>query len=133
MRDTSSLLHWMRRMRAWRKLLRVFGRGTIEFLNPANRKALAYLRQYEGEQVLCVANLSRFAQPVDLDLSKLEGMTPVEMLGYVEFPAIGKQPYRLTLSPYGFLWLELHGEPEPTEVGSDDVKQSPLTVTDEWE
>ena len=85
--DPSSLLNWMRNMIALRKLFRVFGRGTIEFLNPANRKVLAYLRTYEGEQVLCVANLSRFAQPVDLDLSKLEGMIPVEMLGYVEFPA----------------------------------------------
>jgi maltose alpha-D-glucosyltransferase / alpha-amylase len=131
--DASSLLNWMRNMIALRKLFRVFGRGTLEFLNPTNRKVLAYLRSYQGEQVLCVANLSRFAQPVDLDLSKLDGMTPVEMLGYVEFPAIGKQPYRLTLSPYGFLWLELHGEPEPAEIGSDDMKQSPLTVTDEWE
>ena len=82
-------------MIALRKLFRVFGRGTIEFLNPANRKILAYLREYEGEQVLCVANLSRFAQPVDLDLSKLEGMIPVEMLGYVEFPAVDRHPYRL--------------------------------------
>src|SRR5262249_52655132 len=83
--DPSSLLNWMRNMIALRKLFGVFGRGTIEFLNPSNRKVLAYLRQYQGEQVLCVANLSRFAQPVDLDLSKREGMVPVEMLGYVEF------------------------------------------------
>src|SRR5712691_9414371 len=70
--DTSSLFHWMRNMIALRKLFRVFGRGTIEFFDPANRKILAYLRQYEAEQVLCVANLSRFAQPVDLDLPDLE-------------------------------------------------------------
>ena len=95
-------------MIALRKLFRLFGRGTIEFLHPANRKILAYIRCFGAEQVLCVANLSRFAQPVDLDLSKLEGMTPVEMLGYVEFPAIDRQPYRLTLAPYGFFWLELH-------------------------
>jgi maltose alpha-D-glucosyltransferase/alpha-amylase len=106
--DTSSLLHWMRNMIALRKLFRVFGRGTIEFLNPANRKVLAYLRRFENEQVLCVANLSRFAQPVDLDLSKLEGIVPVEMQGYVEFPRIEHQPYRLTLAQYGFLWLELN-------------------------
>jgi len=107
--DPSSLLHWMRNMIALRKLFRVFGRGTLQFLNPANRKVLAYLRRYDGEQVLCVANLSRFAQPVDLDLSELEGMVPVEMLGYVEFPVIGKQPYRLTPGGYSFLWLELQG------------------------
>ena len=114
--DPSSLLNWMRNMIALRKLFRVFGRGTLEFLRPANRKVLAYLRRYDGEQVLCVANLSRFAQPVELDLSELEGMTPIEMLGFVEFPAIGKRPYPLTLAPYGFLWFELHGAPEPIEV-----------------
>src|ERR1700688_5305720 len=76
-----SLLRWMRDMIALRKLFGVFGRGSIEFLDPSNRKILAYLRQYEGEQVLCVANLSRFAQSVDLDLSKVEGMTPVECSG----------------------------------------------------
>src|SRR5260370_28534536 len=117
--DTSSLLNWMRNMIALRKLFGVFGRGGIEFLDPANRKVLAYLRQYQGQQVLCVANLSRFAQPVDLDLSKLEGMVAVEMLGYVEFPAIERQPYRLTLAPYSFLWLELQRRVEPAEAGVD--------------
>ena len=105
--DSSSLLHWMRNMIALRKLFRVFGRGTIEFLNPSNRKILAYLRHYEGDQVLCVANLSRFSQPVELDLSALAGMLPVEMLGYTEFPQIGTQPYPLSLSPYAFFWFEL--------------------------
>src|SRR5271154_4088496 len=113
--DQSSLLNWMRNMIALRKLFQVFGRGTLEFLNPENRKILAYLRRYQSDQVLCIANLSRFAQPVDLDLSELEGMVPVEMLGYVEFPPIGRQPYRLTLGAYGFLWLELHRAPERTE------------------
>jgi maltose alpha-D-glucosyltransferase / alpha-amylase len=109
--DQSSLLTWVRNMIALRKLFRVFGRGTLEFLNPSNRKILAYLRKYDGEQVLCVANLSRFAQPVDLDLASMEGMVPIEMLGYVEFPVITRQPYRLTLGPYSFFWLELHGAP----------------------
>jgi len=68
---------------------------------------LAYLRRYEGDQILCVANLSRFAQPVDLDLSGLAGLRPVEMLGYTEFPAIGQGPYSLSLSPYAFFWFEL--------------------------
>ncbi len=117
--DQASLLNWMRNMIALRKLFRVFGRGTLEFLQPANRKILAYLRRYDGEQILCVANLSRFAQPVDLDLAALEGMIPVEMLGYVEFPRITKQPYRLTLAPYGFLWLELHESAEFRPASSD--------------
>ncbi len=114
--DASSLLHWMRNMIALRKLFRVFGRGTLEFLQPENRKVLAYVRKYEDEQVLCVANLSRFGQPVELDLSAMAGMVPVEMLGFTEFPPIGRAPYRLTLGPYAFFWFELQGTPEPYEV-----------------
>ena len=109
--DSSSLLHWMRNMIALRKLFRVFGRGSLEFLSPSNRKCLAYLRCDGADQVLCVANLSRFSQPVELDLSSLAGMTPVEMLGYTEFPRIGPEPYRLSLSPYGFFWFELQTVP----------------------
>ena len=131
--DPSSLLNWMRNMIALRKLFRVFGRGGIEFLNPSNRKILAYLRTYEDEQVLCVANLSRFAQPVDLDLSKLEGIVPVEMLGYVEFPPIERQPYRFTLAPYSFFWLELQQRAESTESTAEVAEQSPLNVTGGWE
>ncbi|MGI4827531.1 MAG: maltose alpha-D-glucosyltransferase [Janthinobacterium lividum] len=110
--DPSSLLHWTRNMIALRKLFQVFGRGTLEFLHPENRKILAYIRSYESpdghcETVLCVANLSRFAQPVALDLSKYSGRQPVEMLGYVPFPEVNKGLYPLTLAPYSFLWLEL--------------------------
>ncbi len=92
---------------------------------------LAYLRRHDEQRVLCVANLSRFAQPVDLDLPELEGLIPVEMLGYVDFPPIGKQPYRLTLGPYGFFWLELQGETKETEAAGD-LDSSPL-VADSWE
>jgi len=99
----------MRNMIALRKLFRVFGRGTLEFLQPSNRKILAYLRRYEKDLVLCVANLSRFSQPVELDLSSMSGLVPVEMLGYTEFPQIDASPYRLSLGPYGFLWFELQG------------------------
>ncbi len=125
--DQSSLLHWTRNMIALRKLFHVFGRGTQEFLNPDNRKILAYIRHYEenglSETVLCVANLSRFAQPVSLDLARFAGMIPVEMLGYVTFPAITTQPYPLTLAPYSFLWLELQPAPaipEPVEVPKEE-------------
>jgi maltose alpha-D-glucosyltransferase/alpha-amylase len=129
--DPSSLLNWMRNMIALRKLFQVFGRGTLEFLNPANRKVLAYLRRYGDQQILCVANLSRFAQPVDLDLAELEGKTPVEMLGYVPFPRIERQPYRLSLGAYGFLWLELHGRPEAEANGLQT--RLPRLVADSWE
>jgi maltose alpha-D-glucosyltransferase/alpha-amylase len=110
--DQSSLLHWTRNMIALRKLFQVFGRGSLTFLNPANRKVLAYLRDLERsdgshETVLCVANLSRFAQPVSLDLALFAGMEPVELLGYVAFPTITEAPYPLTVAPYSFLWLEL--------------------------
>ncbi len=108
--DSSSLLHWMRNMIALRKLFRVFGRGTLEFLQPSNQKVLAYLRRLDGDQVMCVANLSRFSQPVELDLAHLAGFTPVEMLGYTEFPQIDNNPYRLSLGPYGFFWFELQGK-----------------------
>jgi maltose alpha-D-glucosyltransferase / alpha-amylase len=130
--DPSSLLSWMRNMIALRKLFTVFGRGGIKFLDPSNRKVLAYLREYHGEQILCVANLSRFAQPVDLDLSKLEGMTPVEMLGYVDFPPIERQPYRFTLAPYSFLWLELQRR-ELTQTTEGLIEQTPMKVTAGWE
>jgi maltose alpha-D-glucosyltransferase/alpha-amylase len=110
--DASSLLHWTRNMIALRKIFQVFGRGTQEFLHPENRKVLAYIREFTGEDghsetVLCVANLSRFAQPVALDLSKYAGRQPVEMLGYVPFPIINETPYAITLAPYSFFWLEL--------------------------
>ena len=126
--DGSSLLNWTRHMIAVRRLFQVFGRGSIEFLEPANRKILAYIREYRGERVLCVANLSRFAQPVELDLAPLAGMTPVEMLGYVEFPRIARTPYPLTLAPYGFLWFELHGQPEPSHLAPGDTEEPAVVL-----
>jgi maltose alpha-D-glucosyltransferase/alpha-amylase len=116
--DPSSLLHWTSNLIALRKLFQVFGRGTLKFLSPANRKVLAYLRDLERsdgthETVLCVANLSRFSQPVSLDLSDYNGSEPVEMLGYVQFPTITEAPYVLTLAPYSFFWLELQAPSLP--------------------
>jgi maltose alpha-D-glucosyltransferase/alpha-amylase len=106
--DPASLLHWTRNMIRLRRLFRVFGRGAIEFLQPANRAVLAYIRSHEKDDaVLCVANLARKVQPVHLDLSAFAGFVPVEILGYTEFPVIGTEPYFLTLGPYAFYWFEL--------------------------
>jgi maltose alpha-D-glucosyltransferase / alpha-amylase len=105
--DPAGLLQWMRNMIGLRGLFKVFGRGTLEFLKPENRKVLAYLRRYEGDTILCIANLSHLVQPALLDLAQFAGLTPVEMLGYTEFPVITAQPYFLTLGPYGFYWFEL--------------------------
>jgi maltose alpha-D-glucosyltransferase/alpha-amylase len=131
--DQSSLLHWTRNMIALRKLFKVFGRGTQEFLAPENRKVLAYLRQYHDESgnsetVLCVANLSRFAQPATLDLSRFAGMVPVEMLGYVTFPPIDETPYAITLAPYSFLWLELQPAPEVPEAPTVKTEETTLDL-----
>ena len=110
-REPSSLLNWMRRMLAVRRSSRAFGRGRLSFLAPGNRKVLAYLREYEDggehEAILCVANLSRSAQPVELNLSKFRGRVPVEMMGRTAFPPIGDLPYLLTLSAHGFYWFRL--------------------------
>jgi maltose alpha-D-glucosyltransferase / alpha-amylase len=118
MGDPSSLLNWMRNMIALRKLFQVFGRGTLRFLTPSNRKILAYIREYKEELVLCVANLSRDWQPVQLDLADLAGMLPVEMIGYVPFPVITAESYPLTIGPYGFIWLELQAPPAAAITGS---------------
>jgi maltose alpha-D-glucosyltransferase/alpha-amylase len=105
--DGASLLYWMRNMIRMRRLFKVFGRGTMEFLSPSNRKVLVYVRRYRDDVILCVTNLSRTVQPAELDLSGFAGLQPVEMLGYTEFPTIGALPYFLTLGPYGFYWFEL--------------------------
>jgi maltose alpha-D-glucosyltransferase/alpha-amylase len=105
--DRASLLHWMRNLIRLRKQFKVFGRGSIEFLSPSNRKVLAYVRRYRDDTILCVANLARSVQPVELDLTAFAGLTPVEMLGYTEFPVIGTAPYFLSLGDSGFYWFEL--------------------------
>ncbi|HEY1724780.1 MAG TPA: maltose alpha-D-glucosyltransferase [Steroidobacteraceae bacterium] len=111
-RDSSSLLSWTKRMLAVRKTSHAFGRGTRRFLRPGNRKILAYLREYGEDSILCVANLSRSAQPVELNLSEFKARVPVEMLGRTTFPPIGDLPYLLTLSAYGFYWFKLTKDAE---------------------
>jgi maltose alpha-D-glucosyltransferase/alpha-amylase len=113
-RDQHSLLNWMRTMLAVRRQHRAFGRGTQRFLYPDNRKILAYLREYadeSGEEVLlCVSNLSRTAQAVELDLSAFAGRTPVDLVGGAAFPTVGQLSYLLTLPPYAFYWFALATE-----------------------
>jgi maltose alpha-D-glucosyltransferase/alpha-amylase len=108
LRTPSSLLNWMRRLIAARKGSRVFGRGSLRFLNPSNTRVLAHLREYQGETVLAVHNLARSAEPVELDLREFRGALPMEMLGGARFPAVADRPYFLSLGPYGFYWLRLH-------------------------
>ncbi len=109
-RVPTSLLNWMKRMIAVRKRYHAFGRGTIRFLHPENLKVLVYLREWEGEVILCVVNLSRFVQFAELDLSEFNGWQPVELIGEIRFPNIGELPYFLTLGPHAFYWFRLEQE-----------------------
>jgi maltose alpha-D-glucosyltransferase/alpha-amylase len=111
-RSPSSLLNWMKRLIAARRARRAFGRGTLLFLYPANRKVIAYLRVHEDEIILCVANLSRSPQAVELDLSEYRGRQPVELLGRSIFPRIGELPYLLTLQGHSFFWFDLVMHPQ---------------------
>ena len=106
-REPASLLNWMKRMIGVRQAHQAFGRGTLRLLYPRNRKVLAYLREHEGDRILCVANLSRSAQAVELDLSAFRACVPVELLGRSPFPPIGDLPYLLTLPGHGFYWFVL--------------------------
>jgi maltose alpha-D-glucosyltransferase/alpha-amylase len=114
LRSPASLLNWTRRMVSIRRNHRVFGRGSLRFLYPSNRKVLAYLREHEGEAILCVANLSRAPQAVELDLADFNGATPTELTGGTPFPKIGELTYLLTLPAYGFYWFSLNAAEEQT-------------------
>ncbi len=109
-----SLFWWMKRMIALRQRNPIFARGSLQFLLPENNRVLAYLRTYEGKSILVVANLSRFAQFVELDLSAFRGCTPTELFGHTPFPRIGELPYLLTLGPHGFYWFSIQPSIEPT-------------------
>jgi maltose alpha-D-glucosyltransferase/alpha-amylase len=107
LRSPTSLLRWLRRFIELRKQHPVFGLGDYEALRPENPRIFAHVRTYLGDIVLCVHNLARTAQAVELDLSRYEGRVPVEMFGRTPFPAIGELPYLLTLGPRGFFWFQL--------------------------
>jgi maltose alpha-D-glucosyltransferase/alpha-amylase len=106
-RYATSLVNWVREMIHLRKRHPVFGRGSLSFIKPENRKILVFTRSYLDETVLCVFNLSQSAQPVELDLDQFRDRIPVEMIGGSEFPRIGPSRYQLALAPRGFYWFLL--------------------------
>jgi len=116
-RNPNSILWWMKRLINFRKRFKAFSVGTLEFLYPENHRVLAFIRCYQDEIILVVANLSRFAQYVELDLSAYKEMVPVELSGSNEFPPIGELPYLLTLGGHAFYWFSL----EPRRVREVDV------------
>jgi maltose alpha-D-glucosyltransferase/alpha-amylase len=122
--NPNSLLNWTKRLIALRKKYRAFGRGTLEFLSPANQRVIAYIRRYREEIILVVANLSRFAQAVQLDLGKFSHLTPVEMFGRTDFPAISSEPYTLTLGPNSFFWFALEEHALPVTLAAPTASRS---------
>ncbi|HWL88300.1 MAG TPA: maltose alpha-D-glucosyltransferase [Polyangiaceae bacterium] len=118
--NPNSLLWWTKRLIALRKRFFAFGRGTIDFLSPSNSRVLAFFREFGEENILVVANLSRFVQYVELDLSRCRGMVPVELFGRTKFPAVGDNPYMLSLGGYDFYWFSL----ERTKADVHEVRMS---------
>ena len=135
-RERSSLLNWTRRIIAVRRSTRAFSRGELVLLAPGNRHVFAYLRQYEGETILCVANLAGTAQPVELDLSRFKGLVPVEMMGRSSFPPIGELPYFLTLTGHGFFWFRLTSDASVPEWHSElppSKELVTLVLSEHWD
>ncbi|MFQ5807530.1 MAG: maltose alpha-D-glucosyltransferase, partial [Phycisphaerae bacterium] len=129
-----SLLSWMKRLIAMRKRYKVFGRGSIEFLHTDNRKVLVFLRRYKDECIMVVANLSRFVQYVQLDLSRMKGVTPIELFGGTRFPAIGELPYFLTLGAHASYWFLLEQRCAVPFVGMPPGHEPPeLSVSVIWD
>ena len=133
-RSLASLLSWTKRLISVRKSSCVFGRGSLTILRPANRAVLVYVRRYQDDVVLCVANLARSAQAVEIDLSPWRGRVPRELLGRTDFPAIGDRPYVVTLAPYGFFWFQLVERPDAE---NELIRIAPeivtLVVTSGWD
>ena len=128
--NPNSLLNAMRRLLATRKRFQAFGRGEFELLHPENRKVLAFTRIFKDECILVVANLSRFVQTVELDLSEFSGSIPVEIFGRTEFPPVQDSPYFLSLGAYAFYWFSL----KPQEVESVVEGQLPtIKLTGDWQ
>jgi len=128
-----SLLRWMRRMLALRKKSRALGEGRCEFLQPENRKILSYILRHDKEILLVVANLSRFVQAVELDLSAFKQRVPVELFGRLEIPPITEKPYFLTLGPHSFYWFALEENQASVEITPTAGAPAPaLSVRHGW-
>ncbi|MBC8022832.1 MAG: maltose alpha-D-glucosyltransferase [Burkholderiales bacterium] len=127
-RSPWSLLNWTRRLVATRNRHKAFGRGTLTFLEPGNRRILAFVREHEGEAILCVANLSRVPQAAELDLSRFEKRVPVELLGGESFPPVGKLPYFITLPGHGCMAFRLAGDAKPPGWHEDRLLNRRLPV-----
>ncbi|MGF1479909.1 MAG: maltose alpha-D-glucosyltransferase [Cyanophyceae cyanobacterium] len=130
--NTNSLWWWMKRLLATRARFKAFGRGTFELLHPENRKVLAFVRTYEGEHILVVANLSRFAQTVELDLTPFKGMIPVEIFGQTKFPAIDESSYFLSISPHAFYWFTLQFQ-DLYQLPYPKAEPPLITVNGKWQ
>ncbi len=128
-----SLLWWMKRALALRKQWRALGRGSIEFLYPENRRVLAFVRTYDAENILVVANLSRFAQAAEIDLSRFQGAVPQELFGKSNFPPIGDRPYFISLSPHSFYWFALQPHEAAREALRADAVEPPLISIGSWD
>src|SRR4051812_39269879 len=131
-RNSNSLWWWMKRVLTLRKRYKAFGRGTMRFLQPGNRKILAFVRQHEAETILVVANLSRFSQPVKLDLSEYNHLRPIELFGRTEFPDITEEPYPLTMGPHAAFWFSLEAAPNG-EVSESNCARETLLARERWE
>jgi maltose alpha-D-glucosyltransferase/alpha-amylase len=133
--NPQSLLWWMKRLIALRKRNPAFASGSVEFLHPENRKVLAFLRRTEEQTLLVVANLSRFVQAAELDLSMLQGKIPVELFGHNDFPAIGELPYFITLGPHSFYWFSIE-QPRvalPSLDGATGPRIATVSAGPRWE
>lgn len=129
--NPSSLWWWMKRILALRKRYVAFSRGSIRFLSPVNRKVVAFIRKYQDEVILVVANLSRFSQPATLDLAEYKGYVPVELFGQVEFDPITEQPYAMTLSPHSAFWFHVRPMHAPTLADTASINTL-ITVRENW-
>ena len=131
--NPNSLWWWLKRVLALRKRYRAFGRGSIQFLQPENRKILAFVRRFEEETILVVANLSRYPQPTQLDLSEFKQTVPLELFGGTPFPAITEKPYPFTLNPHAAFWFLLDPRPSGDYSALFHRESQALTVRQSWE
>ncbi|HLH30219.1 MAG TPA: maltose alpha-D-glucosyltransferase, partial [Terriglobia bacterium] len=127
-----SMLWWTKRLIAMRKRYKAFGRGTLEFLYPENHRVLAFIRRYQDEVILVIANLSRFVQFAGLDLAAFKGRTPIELFGRAQFPTVGDSSYFLTLGPHQFYWFLLAPAEAKAERGEGLRTPTQITVQEEW-